>query len=751
MRCLQTQNRSSISTHPTRISRSNHAAPRLIKQDTNTVRDEAICSTGAAAPASDAMSDAHNILLKLSTFRPTGPLSRRSGRLARIIPYSDQVYEQGAVAFLSDSTMRELLSIEQLAFIATAYVSANHKRSTTTTLLTQIGDLIASRLNSRAQVLSMQTDDSSSLTNALMRNNLSDGGRSLNLVSSSSIISSFARVGLKHLPLFTAVSFWMQGAVKFRAIRPKSKATMTWMAALLWSYSQVGLYDQWLWSEVSLLLQGDPVKWFKLMDADDCLKLIWAMVRVNHVTDTALIQLLSERASTQVGKLSMEELGSAWAIIADISRRSRRPPSDNLLMALSKASRVKVNSIKPSTLYLIFASIASLMEVCPSSDEGFWKQENGPPHSVSELLNDVALWTSNKASNFKHEQILGTLSAMSKMGYHNKWAMNGICRKLVMPRKLASSKMSQPPLIKLLNSEQLIILTQCLSSLDHYSSSLLSRILTRLQATDIPISSILKVLAYLVKLRHHDASFLAYTVKRLQSSNDVQELSEAAFLCSLIDNEGASTQLILDRLTSPGLSSSSHQETQIKVCWARSLLSSTTRTWDSKKTPSDTTFIEKLLYSHTAMERMAHMSSSDEGRGMSHLNLLVQDIERQVLKRSSIPQDSPSVSCYSFHRLEPHRELFADIAIPFSSKSEVKGLAFILHTELDFLRFWPGGEKDRDPSSRPLLPSSLLRTKMIESLGWRVMTINSMEWTEAIKAGKRSQFLSPLDLDLNRS
>lgn len=261
----------------TDISRSRLSAHVSVIKRVPRIVDREKTEGGEGAVDSDL-----SFLLKLSTFRPTSPLSRRSGRLARISPYSAPAYERGAKALLPhESTMAmhqdlaELLSIEQLAFIATAYVSANHRRDTTTALLARVGDVISSRLNSRALALSKQAE----VSNALMKNNLSDGGRSLDLISSSSLISAFARVGLKHLPLFTAVSFLVQGAMRFKAIRPKSKAAMTWLAALLWSYSQVGLYDPWLWSEASLLLQGDPAKWFKLMDADDCLKLTWAMVR----------------------------------------------------------------------------------------------------------------------------------------------------------------------------------------------------------------------------------------------------------------------------------------------------------------------------------------------------------------------------------------------------------------------------------------------------------------------------------------
>ena len=667
-----------------------------------------------------------DFLLKLATFRPTRPLSRRSGRLASITPYSSHAYEQGANSFLSTAIISELLSIEQLIFIATAFVSANHKRSTTVALLNRIGDLIAARLRERAQLVS-----SSSQALSL------DDWRSLHLVSSSAIATSFARVGLKHFALFTAISFWAQGSMKYSLIRPKSKSNMTWLAALLWSFSQVGFYDKQLWREASLLLQGNPVRWLKLMDADDCLKLIWAMARVKHDSDPALVQLLVDRAATQVGKLSMEELGSIWTVLANISKKDKHPPSERLLFALSKASRVKINSIKPTTLSLVFTSIATLMSICPPVDEGFWKRTDGTPHSVSELLNDVAIWSANKASNFKSDELVALLVSMSSMGYRNPWALKGICRKLVMPRKLAGSSLLQPPLIKSLSTDQLLLLLQCFSSLDHYSSSLLSRILTLMQESELTPSCLIKALRHLVRLRHCDEGFLTYAVNKLLSSNmDKGQRNEAALLFAMIDTKGLCTRLILDSCSS--WSDSSPVDSHTNTHLARCLFSSTTKMQAEDR---DMTSAAQIFDQQYMDERIAFVSSSNEGRGIRCLNLLIQDVEKQlrqrVQKATFSTCDAPSISCHSFFNLDLQSGLFADIAVPSSNSYKGRGLVVILLTELDYLRFWPGGEMDR--SSRPLMPLTLLRMNLIKSLGWKVKTVVWQEWIDFKQRKSRRQ------------
>lgn len=310
-----------------------------------------------------------------------------------------------------------------------------------------------------------------------------------------------------------------------------------------------------------------------------------------------------------------------------------------------------------------------------------------------------------------------------------------------MPRKLASSKSTQPPLIKILHPDQLIILIECLSKLEHYSSSLLSRILARFSTTDLPSSSLVKILTCLVTLRHHDAAFLDYAVKRLRSSNE-QDLSEAVFLSAMIDNQGSvSTQLVLNSLTPPG-APCSRQEVQMKTFWARSLLLATKDSWDSSMNPSEMTSIAKLFDAYMDMDkRIAHIYASDAGRGASHLSLLLKDIERQLTKRPSGPIDAPSISCRTFHILDARLKLFADIAIPSarSDRRQGKGLVIILVTEQDLLRFWPGGESD--PSSRPIMPLSLLRANMAGGLGWKVLTINWLEWIDAVTAKKGAPFL----------
>lgn len=137
--------------------------------------------------------------------------------------------------------------------------------------------------------------------------------RLLTLRSAGAMAGAYARLGARHVPLFRALSAWLKGAFRGGALRPKAKSQGLWLSVLLWSFSQLALYDAALWEELSRALQAQP-KWVTLLDANDVLRLAWAARRVRH-HDPLLMRTLQLRATTQVRwGARMHTRDSAWLL-----------------------------------------------------------------------------------------------------------------------------------------------------------------------------------------------------------------------------------------------------------------------------------------------------------------------------------------------------------------------------------------------------------------------------------------------------
>ncbi|KAG1680833.1 hypothetical protein FOA52_008166 [Chlamydomonas sp. UWO 241] len=340
--------------------------------------------SGPSAAAHRAAAAAETLLLRLSRFRPTGPTDRR-WQLLSVAAYDAATFQAtGDAAAAAPAALLSPLTVQQLAYVAAAYAAASHPHDA---LMAALGDAVVEKLRERAvrdataaaaaagggsggdgdgrgegdwgdgggaAATAGAARGSNAATAAAARTaDVGNGGRSLTLRSAAALAVACARSRARHPRLFSSLSAWLRGRARGGALRPRKRESAAQLASLVWAFSALRMYDRGMWGDVALLLQAEP-RWLSLMDANDVLRLAWAMRSVGH-SDEPLAYTLQARAATQVGKLSMGDLASAWACLASV----RLAPL-TLAAAMAKATRVKVRSLPPATLAATWAGLAVL-------------------------------------------------------------------------------------------------------------------------------------------------------------------------------------------------------------------------------------------------------------------------------------------------------------------------------------------------------------------------------------------------------
>ncbi|GAX72641.1 hypothetical protein CEUSTIGMA_g97.t1 [Chlamydomonas eustigma] len=401
-----------------------------------------------------------SLLRALSRYRPQGLVERR-WQLSRVCPYNPWQFHTAAQAVINHPD-RSLsgLTVQQLAYIMAAYATSRHPAQPA--FYEHLGDRISYLMMQQAQ----KTAEAAALGEVTVKgSDVGSGGRSLTLRSVSAAAAACARLGIRHTSLFATLSAWMKGMIRGRALKPRSKDQGGWLSMTLWSFTQLRLYDKKLWQEVSQLLQSEP-HWLSLLDANDSLRIAWACTMAHH-QDAVLMYSLQSRLVTQVGKLSMLDIGNAWSVLASMSWAPQ-----TVVSALVKASTVKVNSLPPPVLVKTLIALAAMHKNMPKhgSSDQINKLESGGQTGLSQeqlkdFLDELVLWSSNKMMNFSSQEASAALHALSSLRYQNVKCLDRICHFLVHPRWRLLARMSR---------QQLSVTLQSLAALHHYHEAVTS-------------------------------------------------------------------------------------------------------------------------------------------------------------------------------------------------------------------------------------------------------------------------------------
>ncbi len=157
-------------------------------------------------PSSADVEGARALLAALSRYRPQAGPSERRWQLSRACPYDAERYRAAAAAAAaSPGAVLGGLGPQQLAYAAAGYATAQlpGEPALVARLLMAIGDAIVDRMAEWARRTAAAPGDA-------LTADLGDGGRSLTLRSAAAAAAAFARLGVRHVALFTTISAWLK-------------------------------------------------------------------------------------------------------------------------------------------------------------------------------------------------------------------------------------------------------------------------------------------------------------------------------------------------------------------------------------------------------------------------------------------------------------------------------------------------------------------------------------------------------------